>query len=183
MINTMHVPPAIRALAAAAGGRRKPATGPVAATVPSPRTVAKVSQSRPNSAKADHSKRPIPVRIVSRSAIIAYTLAMWFALAARGVAVRIRAFDGSFARRYWQATEFVGAHIQGVVTGTVADTRRAVCDECEFRKMVNDHDRCGAMDCGCSMRRWWAPTWLAWLRWLAGWACPRKKWAGGETHG
>lgn len=172
-MDTTHVPPAIRAraLAAAAGGRKKPATRPVAAPVPSPRTVAE----RPERVRP---KRPIPVRIVSRSAIIAYTLAMWLALAARGVAVRIRAADGSFAHRYWQATVFVGVHIQGVVTGSVADTRRAVCDECEFRKMVNDHDRCGAMDCGCSMRRWWAPTWLSWLRRLVGWVCPRGKWKG-----
>ena len=180
-----HVPPAIRSLAAAAANRPRavrprPTSGPseVQVVVSPPRIGASrtVPPTVPN--------RPMPVRMMAWATFRVYAFSMRRALGFRTVALSAAAFQSWFAKKYWQATMFVGAHVQGVVTGSVAQSRRTVCDGCEMRKMVNKHDRCGAMDCGCSVLRWWAPTWLSWLRQLVGWDCPRGKWqASGGTDG
>ena len=174
--NATNVPSSIRALVAAADGQKKVVVRQRPPAVPSP----PVAVREPEPTRA---KRPIPVRIVSKACVMVYACNMRAALTFRWIATRAMAFDGSFATRYWRATQFVGAHVQGVVTGSVVESRKAVCDGCEMRKMVNGHERCGAMDCGCSMRKWWAPTWLSWLRQLVGWDCPRGKWQAGATRG
>lgn len=178
--NTMNVPPRIRALVAAADNRPK-AVRPRLTSARTPEVRGVVPSPHIGTLPGTVPKRLLPVRMMSKVAFRVYAINMGLALTFRWTATLARAFDDSFARRYWQATQFAGVHIQGVVTGGVAEARRAVCDGCEMRKKINRHDRCGAMGSCCPKWRFWLPTILAWLRWLVGWDCPRGKWSGIET--
>jgi len=175
MSDTTYVPDSIRNMVAVAASRTRPASPSQVAAAPPPL----VEPEDP--VMVERSRVPIIVRVVGLTTRMVYVCAMRLALLFRSTADNTRAFQQRFAYRYWQASQFIEAHRHGFVTTHKRNARRATCSNCRFNRTINDHARCTAMGCGCSMKRRWVFTYLSWLQWLAGWSCRQGKW--GSNNG